>query len=164
MKLIDTSLVLKQFPLPPGGIMIRQTTFVWRNSGVFLLLLMFFSLLLQWTCFHYFKWYYSYCFGFGMENDSIPGFFTVGPLMDFCPHIHTHTHTHFDRLWRRKKRKNELLIMPSNYGVWPWERYDPGEITSNSHLSQQIEWKTLVRGEEKRRDSREDERAQEEQR
>lgn len=45
--------------------------------------------------------------------------------------------------------------MPSNYGVWPWERYDPGEITSNSHLSQQIEWKTLVRGEGRAEETKE---------
>lgn len=51
--------------------------------------------------------------------------------------------------------------MPSNYGVWPWERYDPGEITSNSHLSQQIEWKTLVRGEERAEETREKKREQE---
>lgn len=54
--------------------------------------------------------------------------------------------------------------MPSNYGVWPCERYDPEEITSNSHLSQQIEWKTLVGGEENWGGSREEEGALEEQR
>lgn len=44
-----------------------------------------------------------------------------------------------DRDSEKKREKDELLILPSNYGVWPRERYDPGEITSNSHLSQQIE-------------------------
>lgn len=99
-----------------------------------------------------------------MENDSIAGFLLHDGFLH--AHVHTYTliftHTHSDWVSQReKKRKNELLIMPSNYGVWPWERYDPGEITSNSHLSQQIEWKTLVRGEERREETREKKRGQE---
>lgn len=62
-------------------------------------------------------------------------------MIDFF-HAHTpifaHTHTDRDSV-REKKEKNELLILPSNYGVRPREGYDPGEITYNSHLSQQIE-------------------------
>lgn len=92
-------------------------------------------------------YYCLYYFGFRMENSA-----------------HTHARMHSDRdLEKEEKReteRNELLIMLSNYGVWSWERYDPREISSNSHLSQQIEWKTVVRGAERSEKTGEKERGQ----
>lgn len=83
-------------------------------------------------------------------------------VIDFCAPTHTHicTYAPWQTLRKRKKEKNELLILPSNYGVGPRERYDLGEITSNSHLSQQIEWKTQRRGKEKGMETREKKRGQ----
>lgn len=118
------------------------------------------SLSLQWT--HFYCFYHNFFIVLASEWKMTQSL-ALYCLMDFCTPTHTftiiHTHTHTDG--ERKKRKNELLIMPSNYGVWPWERYDPGEITSNSHLSQQIEWKTLVRGERRGKETRGKKRGQE---